>query len=123
MRVTAPAKIDRSESGRATVFRICGALDEQLAGVLVDSVREASDGSPRVLVDLAAVTSVDSAGLGALIRGLKAARDGGGQLVLARPSAEVAHMLQLTGLNQVLRVFDGTEAALRFLEQPSPSST
>ena len=62
-----------------------------------------SSGSTRVVVDLSGIDSIDSSGLGALISGLKAARQAGGDLEIAAPPAQVKAVLELTNLDRVLR--------------------
>ena len=57
----------------------------------------------RVVVDLSAVEFIDSSGLGALISGLKVARQAGGDLRIAAPTRQVITVLELTNLNRVLR--------------------
>lgn len=68
-------------------------------------------GDTRVVVDLSAVDSIDSSGLGALISGLKAARQGGGDLRIVSPSQQATAVLELTNLNQVLKSFDSSDGA------------
>ena len=65
-----------------------------------------------LVVDLDAVTFVDSSGLGALIGGLKAARQAGGDLRIARPGEQARAILELTTLNRVLRPHRTVEAAV-----------
>lgn len=60
-------------------------------------------GQTRVTVDLSAVDFIDSSGLGALISGLKVARQAGGDLRIAAPTRQVIAVLELTNLNRVLR--------------------
>jgi anti-sigma B factor antagonist len=70
-----------------------------------------SGGTTRVVVDMAETTFVDSSGLGALIAGLKYARQAGGDLRVARPTAEVVAVFELTNLDSVLRARDTVEGA------------
>lgn len=60
-------------------------------------------GSPRVVVDMGETTFLDSSGLGALIAGLKTARQAGGDLRIARPTEAVTLVLELTNMDRVLR--------------------
>ncbi len=62
-----------------------------------------STGTARVVVDLSATESMDSSGLGALIAGLKTARQAGGDLRLAGVGPQVQAVLDLTNLGRVLR--------------------
>jgi anti-sigma B factor antagonist len=57
-----------------------------------------------VVVDLAAVGFMDSSGLGALVAGLKKARQEGGDLRLTGVNQQVATVLELTNLDRVLHV-------------------
>lgn len=69
------------------------------------------EGSARIVVDLEQTTFLDSSGLGALIGGLKGARQAGGDLRIARPSPEVLTVFQLTNMDKVLRPRDDVESA------------
>lgn len=60
-------------------------------------------GRARIVVDLGEVTFIDSSGLGALIAGLKTARQAGGDLRIADVPEQVITVLRLTNLDRVLR--------------------
>ena len=60
-------------------------------------------GTARVVVDLSSTESMDSSGLGALISGLKTARQAGGDLRIAGAGPQVQAVLDLTNLRRVLR--------------------
>jgi anti-sigma B factor antagonist len=100
--------------------------DERGVGVVVPrgrlnmvsarSLRDALDalvsgGTHRIVVDLAETTFMDSSGLGALIAGLKTARQAGGDLRIARPTPAVTTVFELTNLDKVLRPRESAEAA------------
>jgi len=70
-----------------------------------------NDGNTRLVVDLAAVQSIDSAVLGALISGLTAAKKAGGDLRIVAPSQQVATVLELTRLTRVLPAYPSVDAA------------
>ena len=61
------------------------------------------EGTTRIVVDMAETTFLDSSGLGALIAGLKSARQAGGDLRIARPTPSVTTVFTLTNLDKVLR--------------------
>ena len=71
----------------------------------------------RIVCDVADVVYVDSSGLGALIGGLKRARDAGGDLVVAAPNPRVARILGVTGLNTIFNVKDDIAQAVQYLKQ------
>jgi anti-sigma B factor antagonist len=60
-------------------------------------------GTTRIVVDLGETTFVDSSGLGALIGGLKTARQAGGDLRVVRVSPAVLSVFELTNLDRILR--------------------
>ncbi len=68
-------------------------------------------GSKHVVVDLSRTELIDSSGLGALISGLKVARQAGGDLRIAAPTRQVVTVLELTNLNRVLSVHPSAESA------------
>ncbi|MBV9323198.1 MAG: STAS domain-containing protein [Chloroflexi bacterium] len=70
------------------------------------------DGQRHLVVDLGQVDFIDSSGLGALISGLKSARQAGGDLRIARPGEQARVVLKLTTLDRVLRPYESVEDAL-----------
>jgi anti-sigma B factor antagonist len=103
--------VDTSTSGVAVVSprgRLNMVSAKRLREILADLV---SGGSTRIVVDMGGTTFLDSSGLGALISGLKSARQAGGDLRIARPTTPVTTVLELTNLDRVLRPRDSVEAA------------
>ena len=68
-------------------------------------------GTTRIVVDMGETSFLDSSGLGALIGGLKAARQAGGDLRVARPTPAVVSVFELTNLDRVLRARDSVYTA------------
>jgi anti-sigma B factor antagonist len=96
------------------VLRPTGRLTMTTAAELRASVDEAVAGGHRVVVlDLEGTTFMDSSGLGALVGGLRATREAGGDLRIARPNAQVRTVLELTTMDRVLRPHATVEDALR----------
>ena len=81
-----------------------------LRKVVADTV---GSGRARVVVDLSGTEFMDSSGLGALIAGLKTARQAGGDLRIAGLGPQVSTVLQLTNLDRVLRPHGSVAEALR----------
>ena len=70
---------------------------------------------PKVILNLADVTYVDSGGIGCLVGLFTTARAAGGDLKVACPNERVFHVLQITRLLPVLGVFsDETDAVIAF---------
>ena len=76
---------------------------------MVDTV--VADDAPRIVVDLTGTPFVDSSGLGALIGGLKSARQAGGDLRIAGAGEQVLAVLGLTNLDRILRPYATVEDA------------
>ena len=107
-------QIDVSEP-RDGVAVLCldGRLNMVSAPQLKDAVaRTVQHGRTKVVVDLSAVGFMDSSGLGALIAGLKRARQDGGDLRLAGVTQQVSTVLALTNLDRVLRAHPSVQEAL-----------
>jgi anti-sigma B factor antagonist len=103
--------VDTNGDGIAVVVpqgRLNMVSAKRLREILADLV---SRGSTRIVVDLADTTFLDSSGLGALIAGLKSARQAGGDLRIARPTPSVLTVFELTNLDRVLRPRDSVEGA------------
>ena len=101
------------EEGPARVVRVSGRLDLLSAGDMRDLLSQlCSAQAPTIVVDLGDVTVLDSSGLGALIAGLRASRQAGGDLRIARPNEQAQMVLELTRLDRVLRPHPTVEAAL-----------
>jgi anti-sigma B factor antagonist len=87
------------------VLQPTGRLNMVAAPAFKNLVEETvASGQTRIVVDLGQVTFIDSSGLGALIAGLKATRQAGGDLRLADVPEQVMTVLRLTNLDRVLRV-------------------
>jgi anti-sigma B factor antagonist len=101
------------ELGQGTaVVRGAGRLNMVSAGQLRELVASTvAGGNPRIVVDLSAVDFIDSSGLGALVNGLKTARQAGGDLRISAPNDQVKLVLQLTNMERVLSSYPTAESA------------
>ncbi|PQV65317.1 anti-sigma B factor antagonist [Abditibacterium utsteinense] len=99
--------------GEATILEVGGEIDlhssPQLRAALL-GLNEAK--KSRVVVDLSEVSFVDSTGIGALVGGLKRAREGGNSLVFCGAQARVRRVFEITGLLGAMPIFDSRDAAL-----------
>jgi anti-anti-sigma factor len=76
-------------------------------------VRElVKSGATTLVLDLTDLASIDSAGLGAVIGGLRLAREAGGDLRIAVPNRLVRQALKLTSLERVLKPYESVDEAL-----------
>ena len=105
----------RCENGVATIV-LRGELDAysapRLRQILDPQINAAE---PAVLIDMAALEYIDSAGLGVLVAALKQITDRDGRFGMISPSPLVARVLQVTGLFKIFSIFsDSAEAHARF---------
>jgi anti-sigma B factor antagonist len=90
--------------GRLTLGRETEALRLRLKA-LVDS------GQRRIVLNLAGVDYIDSAGLGCLVAGAATVRRAGGELKLANLTQRVNGLMQITHLSTLFEVYDDLERA------------
>jgi anti-sigma B factor antagonist len=97
-----------------TVLRPHGRLDVRSAQSMRERLAElAADGKALVVVDLGLVPFMDSSGLSTLVSALKSLRQGGGDLRIARPPAQVRLILSSTRLDRVFRPYETVEEAVQ----------
>jgi anti-sigma B factor antagonist len=102
----------RTTNAGVAVIRPEGRLNMVAAPALREELHSLiEDGNTRVVVDLSGIDFIDSSGLGALISGLKVARQSGGDLRIAAPTQQVQMVLELTNLNRVLRAHNSADEA------------
>lgn len=105
-------QLTTEEVGAVTVVQCDGRLNMVAAPGLKSTLdRLVTDGSTRLVVDLSRTPFIDSSGLGALVAGLKRARQVGGDLRIAAPNDQVRTVLGLTNLDRVLKPYDDVSAA------------
>ena len=103
-------------SDRASVVRLIGELDaDDAPAVRALLAEQVLRGPGSLVVDLSALTFIDSAGLAALVAAHKGTRSAGTRLLLAAPTPAVVKVLAITGLNAVLTTAPSVEAALKEL--------
>ena len=108
-------QLEEQMIGDVAVVKVSGeiTLKQNRGTMLHDKVRNlAQQGHRKVLVDLAAVSFVDSAGLGELVQANSTVKNHGGALKLASPTTRLREMLVLTRLTTVLGVYEDEAQAL-----------
>ncbi|MDH6523108.1 anti-sigma B factor antagonist [Streptomyces sp. SAI-135] len=103
----ADPSVETITSGRCLVARVSGEMDYVSAPVFRPKFEELIAWDDRFIVlDLSGVSFCDSAGLNVLIGAWRQADAGGALLVLACVPASLRRVLQMTGADQLLRVYD-----------------
>ena len=89
-----------------------GRIDLLTAGAMRQQVAQTvAGGAPRVVIDLAGVTFMDSRGLGALLAANERSREGAPTVSIYRPSEAVVRLLDVSGVRGVLAEVEELPAA------------
>ena len=96
--------VDADASASPAVLRLRGDLDLATAPALEAAGRDLPDTTDTVILDLAALTFVDSSGLTAIVRLHRLFSSRGGRVVIRRASPFVREILRVAGLDRVLTV-------------------
>lgn len=95
-----------SEMRRVTLVEVNGRVDSTNAAKLGEALNEQIDaGHNQIVLDLANVEYMSSAGLREIVAAAKKVRNLNGDLRIASPSARVKEVLELAGLNMIFKVF------------------
>lgn len=102
------------ERGDVAILDFEGELDTYSCQEVRDSItRLIEEGKKQILIDMAGVEYIDSAGLGTLVGGLKRAVENDRLLKIVHPNEQIQKVLHITGLVRVFEQFDCEEEALR----------
>lgn len=107
-------EIQVEEAGEFTVCRPVGELDAYTVSSFRDALGRLA-ASQKLLIDLSEVPFVDSAGLGALIGGIRRTREAGGDVAVCCNRPTLVRLLHTTGLDRIVTVaetLDDAKAAL-----------
>ena len=108
--------------GDVTVLRLTGrlVLDEGDLEYKRQIDRLVEAGQVKIVVDLAGVDYIDSAGVGMLVAKLKSVRVKGGDVKLLNLTAKSHRLLALTRLTLAFEIVDTVEQAVKSFEMPLP---
>ena len=101
-----------SEKDDVLVVSLDGRLVAACSEELKSLVSARLDTMPKVVIDLAKMTHIDSSGLGALVALLQRANTHGGTVKLANLQPHPRIVFDITKVYRVFEIFDTLEAAL-----------
>ncbi|SRR5579883_2378944 len=103
------------QSGDVSIVDLAGKITlGDGSGLVRNTVKELLAGGKRnILLNLAAVTYLDSAGLGEIVGSYATVANMGGSVKLLNPQGKVKDLLQVTKLYTVFVTFTDEEAAVR----------
>ena len=105
-------------SGDVAVLTLAGRLVvEDIESPLRTEIdRLVSDSHVKLVLDLAAVSYIDSAGLGLMVAKFVSMRSRGGDLRLVHPTPRSMHLMTITSLATVFETYASEDAAVRSFE-------
>ena len=109
------------QTEQADAYVICrpiGELDAFTVSQFRSALAELA-GNPRLLIDMSGVPFVDSAGLGALIGGIRRARELGGDVAVVCNRPTLTRLLRTTGFDRIVTVAETVADAAAALEASS----
>jgi anti-sigma B factor antagonist len=108
-------QIAERESGAVTVLDLSGRITMGEDGNLLKDKLQSllHQGKKNILFNLAQVSYVDSAGLGAIVSAYTTVTREGGSLKLANVTRKLQDLLSITKLLTVFETFDSEDEALR----------
>ena len=98
------------DGGEPAVTRVAGELDSFTASELRAGITDVL-GRQATVIDIRDVPFVDSAGLGALMGGIRRLREAGGNVALCCTHPGVLRLLLVTGLDRIVAVTESPAEA------------
>ncbi len=100
--------------GTVPVAAVSGEIDVATAPALRERLQELiGERSPTVVVDLSAVSFLDSTALGVLVGAHKRCRESSGQLRLVITEPRILKVFEITGLTEIFPIFKTADDAAR----------
>lgn len=115
MAVESNLSIDVNRGGDRVVLRLDGELDLASVPLLEDAVENATsadDAMTSIVLDLRGLEFIDSTGLRAILLQDKRSTERGQKLALVRGSEQVQRLMQMTRVDEHLRIIDSPEEIL-----------
>lgn len=110
-------KIKKEKKGKATLFFLEGRLDSttsvDVEKEILDSI---TDGNSDIILDLAALDYISSAGIRVLVHCHKELEKKEGHIYLSAVPRPIENILYITGFLPYFKVFEGTNQAIHAVE-------
>jgi anti-sigma B factor antagonist len=94
-------------SGHGVVLALSGEVDLCTAPVAEDELRRAEASQDLIVLDLRAVSFMDSTGIRMLVAADRRNRERGAALVIVQGTPQIRRLFELSGLTQHLELLDG----------------
>jgi len=104
--------IQHEQNGNATVVMVSGRVDSATAGTLDAELEKLISVNKRVVLDLQNVDFLSSAGVRAIIKGLKTAKKSRHSVKLAAIPDHIAEVMKTLGMMELMQVYPSVEEAI-----------
>jgi len=111
-------EIEVTHNEQYTLCRPVGELDAYTVGTFREALAQLAT-VRRLLIDLSDVPFMDSSGLGALIGGIRRAREAEGEVTVACSRPTLTRLLHTTGFDRIVAVAETVDAAESALLDPT----
>jgi len=108
-------EVNEGRVGNSTTLQITGRVDSSVAKTLQQRVEDVMSRDGNIIVDLAGMTYVSSAGLRSFIILAKHAKASNRTIVLAAMQPEVVEIFEISGLLELFSIHDTLDAAVAAL--------
>lgn len=109
----AKLSLETDNTQSISVMKVRGQVDSETAPELDRALSKLlTDGRNRIVLDMADMEFMSSAGLRALVKALKEAQGSGGDVRLASVSEQVNGVLLTVGMTQMFKMFSTSEEAV-----------
>jgi len=121
-RLNDPFKIEADSEGALQIVSVSGELDQGTEPQLREALATALDrGDGPVLVNLTACRFIDSTGLGLLVEAKRRLGEAQRRFAVCCPDEDVRRLLELTGIDEAVGLFDTLDEAVAALAGDSAS--
>ncbi len=107
-------EVQREMVGDVLLLRPAGAdvINNSNREVLYEKVKSEAASHPRILLDLSAITHINSSGIGTLVAVHRDVTEGGGTLKFMGVTEKVRGLLEVTKLDTLFDIYEAEEDAL-----------
>lgn len=94
--------------------RLTSEISDELKKLMKELIEQ---GKYKLVMNLEKTRYMDSSGLGAIVSKIAATRSHGGDIRLAAPQQTIIDLLELTHINQIVKVFPNVEEAVQSFKE------
>lgn len=105
-------KHEVTSKGDQVIIALKGEVDLESSPMARELLLNNVTGGKSLLVDLSAVTYIDSSGVASLVEALQASRETGSRFALAAASEPARRVLELARLDKVFTMYDSIDDGL-----------